>query len=447
MRVLPHSLESEMAILGALLIYPKTAMIIKETNLQPEDFFSEQNRSLFENIDNLMNSNQPIDMTTLTTRLVDNQQLAKIGGSDYLLELTQNSTTPENIRYYIEMVQGKAQLRNLIEMAQKIQEVSFDSSLELEEAVEYAEREVLRVTRSRNTGDMKSSKEVVVEVLSNIRNMSQKGSNITGLSTGYKPLDNMTSGFQRGDLIILAARPSLGKTAFALNLALKVALLNNATVGIFSLEMPAEHLIERMLAAKSRIEIQKLKTGSLKSDREWFNLDEAAQDLHGLEIYIDDSSTITLPLITSKCRKLKMEKKLDLVIIDYIQLISGSKKTDNRQQEVSDISRGLKQLARELEVPVIALSQLSRLVERREKNKPMLSDLRESGSIEQDADLVMFLSRDDYQKIEEQDDSDKSKPSEVEVHLAKHRNGSTGEFTLAFEKEIGLFSNFRGKES
>lgn len=442
MRELPHSLESEMAILGAMLIYPRTTQIVRETSLQKEDFFSVQNQALYEAMDTLMNAGQPVDMTSLTTRLVDTKQLGQIGGSDYLVELTQNSTTPENIRYYIDVIQGKTQLRNLIEMAQKIQESSYDSTVELADAIEFAEREVLRVTRSRNVGDMKSAKDVVNDVMTQIRSMSENHSSVTGLATGFKRLDAMTSGLQRGDLIILAARPSAGKTAFALNLALKTALLNSATVAIFSLEMPAEHLMQRMIASKSRIEISKLRTGNLRLDKEWFDLDEAARDLQDLEIYIDDGSNITVPLIASKCRKLKMENRLDMIVIDYIQLISGSRRTDNRQQEVSDISRGLKQLARELEVPVIALSQLSRLVERRENNRPMLSDLRESGSIEQDADIVVFLSRNDYQKTEKDEGFEKGMPSEVDVYIAKHRNGATGDFQLSFRREINAFYDY-----
>lgn len=441
MRELPHSLEAEMAILGAILIYPRTAMIVKESNLQVEDFFALQNQHLFANIESLIKENQPVDITTLTNRLIDNQQINQIGGSNYLVELTQNSTTPENMRYYIEIVQGKSQLRNLIDMAQKIQDSSFDSTVPLAEAIEFAEKEVLRVTRSRNTGEMKAGSDVISEVMHQVRSMSENKSSVTGLKTSFKPLDRMTSGLQRGDMIILAARPSAGKTAFALNLGMNVSAANNATVAIFSLEMPAEHLMQRMLACRSNVPISSIRTGFIQSDSEWIQLDDASSFLAEKELYMDDGGNITVASIASKCRKLKMEKGLDLIIIDYIQLISGNSRSDNRQQEVSEISRSLKQLARELNVPIIALSQLSRLVERRENNRPMLSDLRESGSIEQDADIVIFLSRQDYQKTAQDEGFEENKESVVDVYIAKHRNGATGDFQLSFKRETNAFKD------
>lgn len=441
-RVLPHSLEAEMAILGALLIYPRTVAFVRESNLRVGDFYSPQNQSLFTAMLELMEQNQPIDLTTITTKLMDAQSIGKVGGANYLIELTQNSTTPENVKYYIDSIQKKAQLRNLIEVTQKIQDEGFDSTKASEDILQSAEREILQVTRMRNATDMRSGEEVIVEVLKQIRLLSQRKNHITGLETKFSELDKVTNGLQKGDLIILAARPSAGKTAFALNLALNVAQYNPATVAIFSLEMPGEHLIQRMIASRSKIAISKLRAGEIRSEREWNALEEAAKDIQSTKLFIDDGGSITVPVIASKCRKLATEEGLHLIVIDYIQLIAGSSRTDNRQQEVSEISRGLKQLARELGVPIIALSQLSRSVEQRANSKPMLSDLRESGSIEQDADIVMFLSRDDYQKTNEDEENQSAmvnRESMVDLYMAKHRNGATGHLDFSFDKEINAF--------
>lgn len=440
MRELPQSIEAEAAILGSMLIYPESVTIVREEAIQADDFFSVPHQILFRNMLLLLEDGKPIDITTLTTGLIDNRALAQVGGSDYLLELTQNSATPANTRYYIATVQDKVQLRRLIAITQKIQEDAFDAAIDINEVLDNAEKNLLAVTRRRRTTDMKESRIVVNDVMKNIRFMNENHSSITGIATGFKVFDSMTNGLQKGDLIILAARPSAGKTAFALNLALNSSLPGVKTCALFSLEMPAEHLIQRMLAVRSKLSISNLRTGRIKSDNEWMSLDSAANDIRGAKLYIDDTGSITIPQLISKCRKLKTEKGLDLVVIDYIQLISGGKRVESRQQEVSEISRSLKQLARELEVPVIALSQLSRLVERREGNRPMLSDLRESGSIEQDADIVIFLSREDYQKKQDVGE-DEDPNSEVDVIVAKHRNGATGDFKLIFTKTNNLFSN------
>jgi replicative DNA helicase len=300
-----------------------------------------------------------------------------------------------------------------------------------------AERQILNVTRTRRTSDFKDTKETVSSVMDNITRMSEQKSNITGIKTSFKALDNTTNGLQKGDLIILAARPSMGKTAFAINLAIQVARHNHLPVAIFSLEMPAEQLITRMLSATSLVEGNKLRSGYLNNN-EWNMLNEAAGELRNLPVYIDDTPSIKVGEIFSKCRKLSSEKGLGMIVIDYIQLISAAKSSENRQQEVSEISRNLKALAREMKVPVIALSQLSRLVERREDKRPILSDLRESGALEQDADLVWFLYRDDYYQKEKTEGTQEK----VEVDIAKHRNGPTRKIELAFDRNINAFYNY-----
>lgn len=332
-------------------------------------------------------------------------------------------------------------MRRLIETAEQIAEEGFDSASELDEIMDKAEKEILEVTRSRRTTDFKSSKQVVNEVINEVIKLRDAKGGVTGIKTNYHVLDNITNGFQRGDLIILAARPSMGKTAFALNLALNAALLNPGAIAIFSLEMPAEQLMKRILSAKGRVEGNKLRTGFLNND-EFNKLSEAANEIMACKLFIDDSAVVKMGDIFSKCRKLKSEHGLDLVVIDYLQLISGNSRgsSDNRQQEVSDISRALKALARELEVPVIALSQLSRSVESRQDKRPMLSDLRESGAIEQDADIVMFLYRDEYYNRDK--DPDNTEPDRTEINLAKHRNGATGQVELAFDKSYNAFYNY-----
>jgi replicative DNA helicase len=354
------------------------------------------------------------------------------------MELADASVSGANTRYYIELIQNKAYLRNLILTSQQIAEDGFNSEEDIDDIMDKAEKSLLNVTRTRRTSEFRNAKEVVGVVLENIQKMSENRSNITGTATGYRRLDRITNGFQRGDLILLAARPSMGKTAFALNVALNAAQISGEAVALFSLEMPAEQLITRMLSVKSRINGSDLRTGQFRTTQQWNALNEAAADLRSTKIFIDDSPSIRVAEIFSKCRKLQAEHKLAMVVIDYIQLITGSgKSSDNRQQEVSEISRSLKALARELNVPVVALSQLSRLVEQRAGNKPMLSDLRESGSLEQDADIVLFLYRESYYKREEEE-----KQTEItEVIIAKHRNGATGSLNLAFERNINAFYN------
>lgn len=445
-RELPHNSEAEQAILGAMLIYPNVVREIYDQNLESDDFYLDIHRRIYNAMLYLIEQGTPIDPTTLVTRLQDSDELHLVGGADYIVSLSSSAVTSANVLYYIEIVQKKAYARRLIETAEKIAEEGFDTSNELDDLMDDAERKILDVTRRRKATNFKSSKTVISNVMEELANLRNTPDGVTGIRTGYTALDKITNGFQRGDLIILAARPSMGKTAFALNVALQSAERNPGAVAIFSLEMPAEQLMRRMMSAKSSIEGQKLRTGFLKPD-EVNRLHETASEMSYVKLFIDDSAVVKMPDIFSKCRKLKSEHGLDMIVIDYLQLIasSGKKGSDNRQQEVSEISRSLKALARELEVPVIALSQLSRSVETRVDKRPMLSDLRESGAIEQDADIVMFLYRDDYY---EKDDEKKSEDQVVtEVDIQKHRNGAVGKIKLWFQKSINSFYNMEDSQS
>lgn len=438
-RQLPSSLEAEQAILGGMLVYPKVVGDVKDHDLTADDFFHENHQRLFRTMTYLIDQGQPVEPVGLITRLNDTHELNLVGGADYILKLTENAISSVNATTYIEVIKSRAQVRKLIETAQKIEAEGFENIKSLDELMDDAERKILDVTRQRRTTDFRSSGDILNTVMDRIQMLRSSKEKITGIKTGYVDLDHTTNGFQRGDLIILAARPSVGKTAFALNIALQSSLRNPGAVAIFSLEMPCEQLMQRILSAKSEVYGDKIRSGYI-SNEEMVRIQEACNEIRKTKIYIDDSAVIKMGDIFSKCRKLKSEQGLDMIIIDYLQLISASSRSnsDNRQQEVSEISRSLKALARELDVPVIALSQLSRGVESRQDKHPMLSDLRESGSIEQDADIVMFLYRDSYQKKEEEAEN---AVDPVDVDIAKHRNGATRRFQLMFAKNINAFFN------
>lgn len=441
-RELPHSNEAEQAILGAMMVYPSVSTVVYDQGLVKEDFFLEIHQRIFSAMIDLLEEAKPIDVTGLITRLNDTAQLHLVGGVDYVIKLSDTAVSSANAVYYIELIRSRAHLRRLIETAEKIAEDGFDTSEALDVVMDQAEKEILEVTRSRRTIDFKSSRSVIQEVMDELIRLRKSEDHITGIKTGYHALDNITNGFQRGDLIILAARPAMGKTAFALNLGLQAAMRNSGAIAIFSLEMPAESLMKRILSAKSDVEGNKLRSGNLR-DQEFNKLNEAANELAACKIFIDDSANIKVSEVFSKCRKLRSEQGLDLIIIDYLQLISGSGKSnaDSRQQEVSEISRSLKGLAREMECPVIALSQLTRSVETRPDKHPMLSDLRESGAIEQDADIVMFLYREDYYNKDKTED-DSSKDDVTDLDIAKHRNGATGRIQFVFRKHVSAFYNY-----
>ena len=436
---LPSSLEAEQAILGGMLIYPKVVGDVKDHDLLADDFFNESHQRLFRTMTYLIDQGQPVEPVGLITRLNDTNELNLVGGADYILKLTESAISSANALTYIEVIKSRAQIRKLIETAQKIEAEGFENIKSLDELMDDAERKILDVTRQRRTTDFRSSGDILNTVMERLQLLRSSKEKITGVKTGYVDLDHTTNGFQRGDLIILAARPSVGKTAFALNIALQSSLRNPGAVAIFSLEMPCEQLMQRILSAKSEVYGDKIRSGYI-SNEEMNRIQDACNEIRKTKIYIDDSAVIKMGDIFSKCRKLKSEQGLSLVIIDYLQLISASSRSngDNRQQEVSEISRSLKALARELDVPVIALSQLSRGVESRQDRHPLLSDLRESGSIEQDADIVMFLYRESYQKKEE---TQESLVDPVDVDIAKHRNGATRRFQLMFSKNINAFFN------
>ena len=441
-RELPHSNEAEQSLLGAMMIYPSVAAIAYDQGLEAKDFYLDIHKRIYTAMQDISDAGKPIDVTTLVSRLQDLEQLNLVGGADYIIKLSDTAISSANSSYYIDIIKSRAHLRRLIETAELIAEDGFDTASDLDEVMDNAEREILNVTRSRRATDFKSSRDVVSNVMQELMKLRSMEGHITGVKTGYTDLDRVTNGFQRGDLIILAARPAMGKTAFALNLALNASFYNSGAIAIFSLEMPAEALMKRILSAKSAVESSKLRSGNIRDD-EFNKLNEAANELMATKLFVDDSSNVKISEVFSKCRKLRSEHGLDLVVIDYLQLISGSGRSsgDNRQQEISEISRSLKGLAREMECPVIALSQLSRSVETRPDKHPMLSDLRESGAIEQDADIVMFLYRDEYYNKDENSQEDAETTNTTDVDIAKHRNGATGRIQLAFQKNISAFYN------
>lgn len=440
-RIPPHNIEAEQAVIGAVFLEPNAFSTAAE-RLMPNDFYRANHQVIFEAMFSLFEKGEPIDIVTVTTFLANSDKLDIAGGVTYLTDVAGSVPTAANISYYSKIVEEKALLRRLIQTATNIVTETFEKEDEVSEVLDEAERSILEVSSRQNASAFKPIKDVLIDVYDNIEQLHNAKSDVTGIPTGYRDLDRMTSGFQRNDLIIIAARPSMGKTAFALNIAQNVAINTSENVAIFSLEMGADQLVQRMLCAEGNIDSQRLRTGKLEQE-DWGKLTMAMGSLSHAGVYIDDSPGIRVSDIRSKCRRLKQENGLGMIIIDYLQLIQGSVNSqDNRQQEVSEISRSLKGLARELEVPLIALSQLSRGVESRQDKRPMMSDLRESGSIEQDADIVGFLYRDDYYESE-------SENTNIEIILAKQRNGPTGTVELAFVKEYNKFVDldFRYDES
>jgi replicative DNA helicase len=379
---------------------------------------------------------EPVDVVTVTAELRNQKLLDEVGGLDYISELANSTPTAANIEFYSQIVEEKSLLRRLIRSATKIVSDGYTRDDDVDVILDDAEKAILEVSQRKRSTAFQSIKDILVETYDNIEMLHNRKGDVTGIPTGFIELDRMTAGFQKNDLIIVAARPSVGKTAFALNIAQNVATKTNENVAIFSLEMGAQQLVMRMLCAEGNIDAQRLRTGKL-AEEDWQKLTMAMASLSNAGIYIDDTPGIRVNEIRSKCRRLKQEKGLGMVLIDYLQLIQGSRtgRNENRQQEVSEISRSLKAIARELEVPVIALSQLSRGVESRQDKRPMMSDIRESGSIEQDADIVAFLYRDDYYNKESE------KQNIIEIIIAKQRNGPVGTVELAFIKEYNKFVN------
>lgn len=430
----PHnSLEAEQAVLGALFLDSSKIGLANE-ELIPDDFYHSRHKLLFDVMISLYMEGTELDLVTVVDRINKRGQLESLGGISYIAELAESSPTAANIQYYINIVKEKSILRNVVKTCQSIMEKTYESEEGLESVIDYAEKSILQISPHLKGGELTSIKDVLFDSYNTITDLSMKDGDITGMATGFVDLDRVTAGFQKSDLIIIAARPSVGKTAFALNIASNSAKFTGENVAIFSLEMGKEQLVNRMISAEGNIDGQKIRTGKLE-DKDWTSLTYAVGNLSKRGLFIDDTPGITVSEIRSKCRRLKQSDGLGMILIDYLQLISGSShsKRENRQQEVSEISRSLKMLAKELQVPVIALSQLSRGVESRQDKRPMMSDIRESGSIEQDADVVAFLYRDDYY------DQETEVKNVIEIIVAKQRNGPVGTVELGFIKEYNKF--------
>lgn len=429
-RLPPHNQEAEQAVLGAILIDPSVLVTVTE-QLRPEDFYRQGHQRLFQTMIELSERGEPVDLITITSELQDNRSLEEIGGVSYLTELADRVPTAANVAYYAQIVEEKAILRRLIRTATQIATSGYSGGEEVAQIIDQAEKKILQISQRRIRQGFTPIRDVLMETFERIESLHYNQGSLTGIPTGYPDLDRMTSGLQKSDLIILAARPSMGKTAFALNLAQNVAVRYEKPVAIFNLEMSAPQMVQRMLAAEGSIDAGVFRTGQL-SEEDWEKLTMTISALADAPIFIDDTPGVTVFDIRAKLRRLQAEHGLELVLIDYLQLIEGTGR-DSRQQEISEISRSLKLLARELNVPVIALSQLSRAVEQRQDKRPMLSDLRESGSLEQDADIVAFLYRDDYYNEETE------KKNIVEVLISKHRNGPIGKVELLFLKNYSKF--------
>ncbi|MGX8176649.1 replicative DNA helicase [Exiguobacterium artemiae] len=436
----PQSIEAEQAVLGAIMI-DADRLISASERLLPQDFYRAAHQRIFEAMLVLSDRGEAIDLVTVTAELSTLGVLEEIGGLTYLGELAEGVPTAANISYYVNVVDQKSTLRRLIRTANEIVTDGYERQNEVDVLLNEAERKILEVSQGKGSASFIPISDVLTSAYATIDKLHKQSGETTGIPTGFRDLDKVTAGFQRNDLIIVAARPSVGKTAFALNISQNVATRADENVAIFSLEMGAEQLVMRMLCAEGNVDAQRLRTGQLE-DEDWGKLSLAMSSLSQAGIYIDDTPGIRVNDIRAKCRRLKQEHGLGMIMIDYLQLIQGNgRSSDNRQQEVSEISRSLKSLARELEVPVIALSQLSRGVESRQDKRPMMSDIRESGAIEQDADIVAFLYRDDYYNKETED------ANTIEIIIAKQRNGPTGTVKLAFRKEFNKFVDLEPNNS
>lgn len=434
-KVPPHSLEAEQSVLGAMIL-DKEAIITAMEMISADDFYREAHKEIFEAITELYRKDEPVDLITLSEELKRRGTLEAIGGVTYLAGLSEGISTTANVKYYCEIVEEKAILRRLIKASNTIMAKGYEADEEVNTILDLAEKSIFDIAQRKNHGAFTPIKEVLLESFNKIEELHKNKGGLTGIPTGFIDLDNKTSGLQRSDLVLIAARPSMGKTAFALNVALNSALRGKYSVAIFSLEMSKEQLVQRMLSAESHVEIQKIRNGELNED-EWPRLVSAMGPLSEAKIFIDDTPGISVSEMKAKCRRLKMEHGLDMILIDYLQLMRGDGKSENRQQEISAISRSLKGLAREMDCPVVALSQLSRAPELRADHRPILSDLRESGAIEQDADVVMLLYRDEYYH------PDTEKKNIGEVIVAKQRNGPTGTVELVW---LGQFTKFLNLE-
>ncbi|MBS5787960.1 MAG: replicative DNA helicase [Clostridioides difficile] len=432
-RVPPHSVESEQSILGSILL-DKDAMITVAEIISPDDFYKEAHKIIYESMVSLNNKSEPIDIITLTEELKGKGHLTDVGGISYITSLSTIVPTTSNVKYYTDIVKEKSVLRKLIKASNDIIKLGYEKSTKIEDVIEQAEKKIFDISQEKASDDFKPINEVLMDTYDMIEQLYTNKSDVTGVTTGFKDLNKKINGFQRTDLILIAARPAMGKTAFSLNLVQNAAIKGNASVAVFSLEMSKEQLVQRMLASQSSVDLKKIKTGTL-GDSDWPRIIDAMAVLSDTKIHIDDTPGIKISELRSKCRKLKIEQGLDLVLIDYLQLMEGDGRNESRQQEIAQISRSLKILAKELNCPVIALSQLSRAPEQRADHRPMLSDLRESGSIEQDADIVMFLYRDEYYN------ADSESKNICEVIISKNRHGETGSLELVWLGEVQRFGD------
>ncbi len=429
----PHSKSAEQSVIGSMILDPETVITVTEI-LEAEDFYDKRYGLIFSAITGLEKEGKPIDIITIENRIKEMDQPLGAIETDVLKELVIAVPTSVNVVHHAEIVYKNSLLRKLIKVAEKISLNCYTGESNLEDILQLTEKEIFDLLQKRQVSDATDIKQVIISVIESIEAASKSGGTVTGIPTGFHDLDYKMAGLQNSDLILIAARPSMGKTAFALNIAEYITVKKNVTTAIFSLEMSKEQLAKRILAMNSRVDSQKLRTGDL-SDREWGDIVDSARIIGETNLVIDDTPGISITELRSKCRKLKLEKNLGLVMIDYIQLMTGSKQTESRQQEISEISRSLKALAREINAPIIALSQLSRRVEQRDDKRPMLSDLRESGAIEQDADVVMFIYRDEYYN------KDTETPGVTEIIIGKQRNGPIGTVRLGWKSELTKFVN------
>ena len=433
-KVPPHDLEAEQAIIGSMLT-DRDAVISAIEILKEEDFYREDNKAIYTAILNLYNRAEPIDIITVKSELESMGKFEQVGGLEYLAELPEKVPTTANAMKYIKIVEEKSTLRRLIKTANEIIELGYSPTEDVEDIMEGAEKKIFNIMQEKNQKGYAPIKDVLVESFTKLEELYNRKQHITGVPSGFTELDYRTAGFHGSELILIAARPAMGKTAFALNIATNAAVKANVPVAVFSLEMSKEQLVNRILCSESMVDSNKVRTGKLEED-DWTKLAGAIGPLSEAEIFIDDTPGINITEIRAKCRKLKLEKNIGMVVIDYLQLIQGSnKRGGSREQEISEISRSLKILAKELDVPVIALSQLSRAAEQRPDHRPMLSDLRESGAIEQDADIVMFLYRDDYYN------KDTELKGIAEIIIAKQRNGPIGTVKMAWIPEQTRFAD------
>jgi len=432
-KILPHSTEAEQSVIGSMIMDRDAIMAATEV-INGSDFYDQQYMILFDTMVELFNEGKPVDLITLQDRLKEKDVPAQVSSLEFIRDLVAAVPTSANVRYYAQIVRDKSVLRKLIKSAEETANDCYLDKENLDSIIEKAEKSVFNIVQNRGSKEFTDIKDVVLRSIDSIEAAAKNQGSVTGVATGFYDLDYKTAGLQPSDLILIAARPSMGKTALALNIAEYVALKSNITTAVFSLEMSQDQLVKRILSMNSKVDSQAIRTGNLSND-DWTSLMESARVIGNSNLVIDDSSAISVSEMRSKCRKLKMEKNLGLIIIDYLQLMSGSRRSESRQQEISEISRSLKSLAREINVPVVALSQLSRAVESRPDKRPMLSDLRESGAIEQDADVVMFIYRDDYYN------HDTEEPGVSEIIIGKQRNGPVGTVKLAWLAQFTKFAN------